>query len=139
MADLEANKAIARRFFEHLSNGDAAALVALYADGLTFWTAGSLPFSGTHRREEARPMIEGVRSVFPAGLTFTVHGLVAEGDRVAVEAESSGKHVSGKTYNNRYHYLFVIRDGKIQSFKEYFDTRHAEDVLLSAPAPGFTS
>ena len=58
-------------------------------------------------------------------------------DRVAVEAECLGEHVSGKTYAQRYHFLFVIRDGKIHEMREYFDTMHANDVLCSAPAPGF--
>ena len=69
--------------------------------------------------------------------TFTVRGMTAEGDRVAVEAECLGAHVSGKTYAQRYHFLFVIRDGKIHEMREYFDTMHANDVLCSAPAPGF--
>ena len=51
--------------------------------------------------------------------------MTAEGDRVAVEAETYGEHVSGKTYNNFFHFLLVIRDGKIQEWKEYMDTKHA--------------
>jgi len=84
-------------------------------------------------------MVAGVRGVFPNGMQFTAHSMTAEADRVCVEAESYGTHISGKTYNNRFHYLFVIRDGKIQSFKEYFDTQHAHDVLCSVPAPGFNT
>jgi ketosteroid isomerase-like protein len=38
---------------------------------------------------------------------------------------------NGKTYQNLYHFLFVVRDGKIQSVKEYLDTMHAADVLCS--------
>jgi ketosteroid isomerase-like protein len=139
MADLAANKAIARKFFEYLSSGNVDALLALYADSLTFWTAGSLPFSGNHTRAEAGPMIAGVGSVFPEGLRFEAQAFTAEGDRVAVEATAEGKHVSGQTYRQRYHFLFEIRDGKIQSFKEYFDTLHAQEVLCSAPAPGFNN
>ena len=137
MSDLEANKAVARKFFEHLTSGDVDALLALYADSLTFWTAGSLPFSGNHTRDEVRPMVAGVGSVFSDGLRFAVVAMTAEGDRVAVEATAEGRHASGQTYRQRYHFLFVIRAGKIQSFKEYFDTMHANDVLCSAPAPGF--
>ena len=138
MSDLEANKAIAERFFDCLNKQDVDALLALYADSLTFWTAGSLPFSGTHTRAEVRPMVTGVTGVFPDGLHFTVDAMTAEGDRVAVEARAEGRHVSGATYQQRYHFLFIIRDGMIQSFSEYFDTLHANDVLCSTPAPGFT-
>jgi ketosteroid isomerase-like protein len=138
MSNLEANKAVARAFFEHLNRGDIDGLLSIYADDLTFWTAGSLPFSGPHTRAEVRPMVAGVGGVFPDGLRFTADAMTAEGDRVAVEAHAEGRHVSGATYRQRYHFLFVVRDGKIQSFNEYFDTMHAHEVLCSAPAPGFT-
>ena len=118
---------------------DVDALMALFDDSYTCWTAGNLPFSGTNPREVVPAMVEGVRGVFPEGLRFTVHTMTAEDDRVSVEAESKGKHVTGQTYNQLYHYLFVIRGGKIVQAKEYFDTMHANDVLCSAPAPGFNA
>jgi uncharacterized protein len=55
--------------------------------------------------------------------------VTAEGDRVAVEAESHAKMKSGKLYQNKYHFLLTIRDGKIQGVKEYLDTAHADEVL----------
>jgi hypothetical protein len=139
MSDLARNKAVALRFFELLSAGDADGLMALYADSFTCWTAGSLPFSGTHPRAEVRAMIEGVTSVFPQGWRFAARTLTAEEDRVAVEAECSGMHVGGRRYEQRYHFLFRIRDGKIHEMREYFDTQHANEVLCSAPAPGFNT
>jgi ketosteroid isomerase-like protein len=137
MADLEANKRIVRAFFEHLSSGDVDRLLALYADSFTCWTAGSLPFSGTHPLSEVGAMVQGVTAVFPDGWKFTVKTLTAEDDRVAAEAECVGRHVSGKTYHQRYHFLFTVRANKIQEMREYFDTMHANEVLCSAPAPGF--
>ena len=137
MSDLEANKAVVRAFFEHLSRGDVEALLNLYAVDCTCWTAGSLPFSGVHERSEVPALVAGVTQVFPDGWQFTVKTLTAEEDRVAAEAECRGRHVSGRMYEQKYHFLFFVRDGKIQSFKEYFDTMHANDVLCSAPAPGF--
>ena len=38
---------------------------------------------------------------------------------------------NGKTYQNTYHFLLVVRDGKIQSVREYLDTIHANEVLCS--------
>ena len=137
MNDLEANKRIVRTFFDRLSAGDAEGLMALYTDDFTCWTAGDLPFSGTHPRATVRAMIEGVTAVFPEGWRFTVNALTAEGARVAAEATCEGKHVSGQTYRQHYHFVFVIRDHKIGELREYFDTKHANEVLCSAPAPGF--
>ena len=73
---------------------------------------------------ELGPKIDG-------GLRVTPKGITAEGDRVAVEAESYAKMKNGKTYQNTYHFLFIVRDGKIQSVKEYLDTIHANAVLCS--------
>lgn len=139
MADLESNKAVVRRFFEYISSGDVDGLMRLYSESFTIWVAGSLPFSGVHRREAVPAMVAGVRSVFPEGIRYTPRSMTAEDDRVSVEAELYGQHVTGRIYHNFLHYLFVVRDGKIESFKEYFDTMHAHEVLCSAPAPGFNS
>ena len=49
-------------------------------------------------------------------MKFTIHSMTAEDDRVAIEAESYGEHASGKTYNNHYHFLMRLRDGKIVRF-----------------------
>lgn len=59
----------------------------------------------------------------------------AEGERVAVEAESEGMHVSGKLYSNDYHFLFRFRDGKIIEYKEYMDTERVTDILCGGQRP----
>jgi ketosteroid isomerase-like protein len=55
---------------------------------------------------------------------MTVKGAIAEGDKVALEIESYGKLQNGRIYNNEYHVLMTIRDGKICDVKEYLDTQH---------------
>jgi uncharacterized protein len=127
----EENKRIVRQFFTCLSRGDTRAVLDLYADDATVWTAGSLAFSGRRTKQEVAPLMEGILGAFPEGLRFTLHAMTAEGDRVAVEAESHGRHVSGKIYNNLYHFLLVVRDGKVREFKEYLDTQLAHEVLIA--------
>ena len=58
-------------------------------------------------------------------------GVTAEGDRVAVEAQSNGLYnpVNKRRYQNFYHGLFKIRDGKIILYKEYQDTLHLFDFI----------
>jgi len=60
----------------------------------------------------------------PGGLHMTVKGMVAEGDKVAVELESRGELDNGRLYNNEYHLLMTIRDGKVHAVKEYYDSHH---------------
>ncbi len=126
---LEENKQIARDFFAALNRADSAAIAKLYADDAVLWTAGSTPFSGTFTKGQAIQGMGAVLSLFPDGLAFTIKAMTAEDERVAIEAESRGRHVSGKLYNNQYHFLMIIRDGKVAAFKEYMDTMHANEVL----------
>jgi ketosteroid isomerase-like protein len=128
-----ANKALARELFDAISRADVAKLDELYADDFEIWTAGSLPISGTRTRAQALEGMSLINSMFPDGIAFTIHAMTAEGDRVAIEASSEGVHVSGLRYRNEYHFLMVVRDGKIVRFKEYMDTLHAKEVLLAPP------
>jgi ketosteroid isomerase-like protein len=59
-----------------------------------------------------------------------VKGITAEGDKVAVEYESDTPLTSGKRYQNTYHNLFVFRDGKLASGREYYDTAYVRDTLV---------
>jgi ketosteroid isomerase-like protein len=127
--DLERNKELARAFIDAISRADVKAIVEAYAPDGTCWTAGSMPISGTFTREQVAQASERVLDVFPEGLRFTIRSMTAEGDRVAIEAESHGRHRSGKLYANQYHFLMRLRDDKVVEFREYMDTMHAFDVL----------
>jgi ketosteroid isomerase-like protein len=129
MTDIERNKQLAREFFAALDRCDIPAIVDAYAEDGTVTTMGNTLISGTFTKSQIREAANGVLTVFPEGLRFTIHHLTAEGDRVAVEAESFGKHVSGKTYNNHYHFFMRWRDGKLVQLKEYMDTEHITEVL----------
>ena len=131
---LERNREIARDFIDALSSGDADRILGCYAKDATVWTAGALPFSGLHTTSEVPALCAGLLGAFPEGLRFTIKALTAEGERVAIEAESRGHHISGQEYHQRYHILIVIRSGKIVHMKEYFDTELARAVLMAPPA-----
>ncbi len=127
----KANKELAREFFAAINRADSDAVHDFYAEDGHLWTAGNLPFSGTYDREQIKAAMDGIMAVFPEGLEITILEMTAEGNRVAIEAESRGKTVTGSTYNNHYHFLFVVNDGKVALFKEYMDTKHAFDVLVA--------
>lgn len=129
---IEANKKLARQFFDALNRGDHEAVLGLYTDDGALWTAGTLPFSGTHVRDEIGPFMAGILGVFPEGLSFTLKNLTAEGDRVAIEAESRGLHASGQIYTNQYHFLMIVKDGRVRELKEYLDTQRAKEILVDA-------
>jgi uncharacterized protein len=127
----EDNKRFILGFFEDLTAGKGDAVLGAMADSATWWVLGNFPLSGTKTKAQFAELIGQLGSKIDGGLRVTPTGLTAEGDRVAVEAESFAKMKNGKTYQNKYHFLFIVRDGKIQSVKEYLDTIHANEVLCS--------
>ncbi len=121
---LEANKAIARTFFDRITAGDIPGAFSVVSDDVKWWVAGALPFSGEKTKAEYMVVVGRIQSGFPSGFSLTPGDMTAEGDRVAVEVTSAGTHVNGKTYANKYHFLMIVRDGLIVRVKEYMDTQH---------------
>jgi ketosteroid isomerase-like protein len=128
---IEENKRIILGFFENLSAGNGEAILGALADSATWWVQGNFQLSGTKSKKEFAALVGDLGAKIDGGLRVTPKGITAEGERVAVEAESYAKMKNGKTYQNTYHFLFIVRDGKIQSVKEYLDTIHANAVLCS--------
>jgi len=129
------NKELAQRFFDALNRADSAYVVAAYADDGAVWTSGNTLISGLFDKQQISAASGRIFEAFPEGLEFIVHGMTAEGERVAVEAESRGRHVSGSFYNNLYHFLFEFRDGQLLRLKEYMDTEMVTDVLCGGQRP----
>jgi len=128
---IEDNKRVVLGLFENLSAGKGDAVLGALADSATWWVQGKFPLSGTKNKKEFAELVGQLGANIDGGLRVTPKGITAEGDRVAVEAESYAKMKNGKTYQNTYHFLFTVRDGKIQAVKEYLDTMHANEVLCS--------
>lgn len=131
----ETNKAIVRQFFDALNRGDVPFIVDTYAPDGTVRTMGNTLISGIFSREQIAAAAGGIFDVFPEGLEFKILHMIAEGEKVAVEATSEGKHISGPIYSNEYHFLFEFRDGKLLRLKEYMDTERITDVLCGGQRP----
>ena len=132
------NKQIVQRYYQLVSQGERAQADALFAADATWWIAGDptqFPIAGLRPIAEHQAMLrQRIAPNLPNGVRTTVTGMTAEGDRVAVEMENYAETASGKIYANRFHLLFVLEDGRIREVREYFDTQHAADVLLSGRA-----
>ena len=131
----ERNRQLVQRFIGAMSAGDAAAIVDAYAEDGAVWTSGRTLISGTFTKAQIREAAGRIFEAFPHGIEFTIHAMTAEGERVAVEAESRGMHVSGKLYNNLYHFLFQFRDGQLVRLKEYMDTELVTEILCGGQRP----
>ncbi|GAA4887036.1 nuclear transport factor 2 family protein [Ferrimonas pelagia] len=131
--DIEHNKQIVTAFFAHFSAADRPAALALLDDKATWQamgTEGELPIHGVMDKAAIGELIAMVAATFPAKMALTPKGFTAEGDRVALEMESYGVKANGMVYNNPYHFLVTLADGKITALREYMDTLHVKQVFL---------
>jgi ketosteroid isomerase-like protein len=129
MSVADENKRVVSSFFENVTAGKIDEAFALVDDGVKWWVPGALPFSGTKTKSEYMKIVGMIRAGFPTGFSLTVRDTTVEGARVAAEVESAGRHVNGKAYNNKYHFLMVLKDGKISEVKEYMDTLHLFQLI----------
>ena len=126
---IEENKVIARKFVECLSRGDIEGLVSTIGEDVIFETMGSSIMSRRRSRAELPLAYRTILAACPDGVRLTIRSITAEDDRVSVEAQGSAMAVSGKSYNNQYHFLFLIRDGKVRELREYVDTKLLDEIF----------
>jgi uncharacterized protein len=129
------NTKVAVAFFEKLSAGNLDAALDLIADDLDWWLAGQpdqFELAGQKSKRQFADMLGRIGQGMPDGIRLTITGITAEGDRVAVEMNADGVSALGREYHNQYHDLLIVRDGKIHAGREYLDTAHAQDVIVTA-------
>jgi ketosteroid isomerase-like protein len=124
------NKKIVLGYFEDRSAGNPHAFDRM-ADAATWRVMAKGQMGGAKTKAELLKIVAQNTARFEAPVKFTVTGITAEGERVAVEAQGYAKLKNGKTYENLYHFLFIVRDGKIQEGKEYCDFHYAAEIFQS--------
>ncbi|WP_449472899.1 nuclear transport factor 2 family protein [Sphingobium chungangianum] len=123
MSDIEANKAVARRYMRAVEEGDVETIEVLQHPDCRWWILGH----GDMSRADFIASVKG-GLLSAQKRTAEVVGITAEGDRVAVEVR--GEMVfPDRVYRNEYHNLLIIRDGQIIFGKEYMDTRAVAEAF----------
>jgi ketosteroid isomerase-like protein len=119
------NKQIVREFFSHTSAGRRQQALDMLAEDATWWAPGV----GVMTKGQFAEVLKHMDKIVKGPIVLTPKGMTAEEDRVAVEAESDADIVNGKHYHNTYHFLVVIRGGRIREVKEYNDTKYATEIF----------
>jgi ketosteroid isomerase-like protein len=132
---VEANKAVVRRYFKAIEDADYDSIEKLLADEVRFWLPPSVPDGAelAGRHDIMRNIRESIAGLYDVGVGLhpEIRHLTAEDDRVAAELVIRGRSkASGRDYENHYHFLFVIRDGRIAEFHEHLDTLYAFRALF---------
>ncbi|MET0332984.1 MAG: nuclear transport factor 2 family protein [Rhizobacter sp.] len=134
----QSNTRIARSFIERFDANDIPGVLALFADDICYRLMGKpdrLATAGPKNKTEIAAVFERMNSRLNGGLRMWVKNTIAEGDQVAMEVESRGELKNGRIYNNEYHMLVTLREGKIVELKEYYDTFHVWDTWFRRDDP----
>ena len=129
--DTAENRKLAEELFARLSAGDVPGALATLTDDATWLAAGRrelLPAAGTYGKEKLGRLFNAMLGQLKNGLKMTLKDMIAEGDKVALEAESYGELKNGRIYNQRYSFVIEFRGGRISAVREYLDTQHAHAV-----------
>ena len=134
---IEENKAVVRSWFDAVNRGDEAAILATTAEDFTFMTMARQPEWLLYEwdRVQFSKVPSSMSAVLTAPIQLKIVAMTAEGDRVAVEAETDSKMLNGKRYNNAYHFVFKLRDGKFTEVREY-SCSHLAQSCFAAVSPG---
>ena len=128
---VEANKTLVKHYIDLLNQTDPAKMLVHLTDDFLFESMLQKPkaFNVTFDREAFANVTASMSTQMISPLKVTIVGIIGEGDCVAVEAKSYGEMKNGKTYENAYHFLFKLRDGKICNVREYSCSYTAYECL----------
>ncbi|WLH65168.1 nuclear transport factor 2 family protein [Pseudomonas sp. FP2300] len=111
---------LALKYLSFMESGDVPAALELTSNDATFW----FPASGNLSKTQYADFFSHI-SPLVISTKFNIDGITEESDRIAIEVTGSAELTNGKTYNNQYHFLFIVRNGLIHQIREYADTAPA--------------
>jgi uncharacterized protein len=134
----QGNKELVTRFFQAVRDRDADALEQCVAADATWWfplrwsSDRAEPADGRGQlwpRSAFFELMDDLTGRFTAGPVVTPISITADDQRVCFEAEGHGV-VGGEDYDNRYHFVFELHDGRISGIREYMNTAHVARVIF---------
>lgn len=132
MQQTERNKQVVAEFLRTFGEGHFKAL----SEAAEIWVAGSTAVSGWYDKAHLKDSFGKFKALTAEPFVVIPTSMVAEGDKVAVEAHSKVRLRDGRTFECSYHYSFRLADGKIVQFHEYLDTAYIERFFSASPPAG---
>jgi ketosteroid isomerase-like protein len=109
-----------------LETGDPSDLAADFTDDFCWVMPASVPRAGAHQGvDEVLEFLRGGLGLFEHGTVRTeLVSMIGEDDYIAARIRCTGRSAKGRDYDNQYHILFRVRDGKISELWDFQDTLH---------------
>lgn len=126
-------RTVLEAYLEALVAGDLNRIRASFSPDATWSMHGTLPLSGQRTgRDAIIDFLTSAGDLYVAGTqTFAFGDITAEHDRAVLEWNVRGiAAATGRSYDNDYCGVFVVRDGLIVAVREYLDSQHARDTLF---------
>ncbi|QDP80192.1 nuclear transport factor 2 family protein [Nocardia otitidiscaviarum] len=130
-AQQQTNRELVQRVFARMAAGDTRALTEAMADDVAWTFPGDWSWSGTWSpktvvlRELLRPLLAQFTDY-----RMTADLVLADGDRVVVQARGHGTTVRGDAYEQTYCLILRLADGLITEIVEHCDTALVERTLV---------
>jgi ketosteroid isomerase-like protein len=133
----EKNKEVIVKYFAAVNRADKEAILKLLTDDFVFKGMGRHPDWMRYQwgKEAFADAPRDMSTKMKQPIVMTLRGMIAEADRVAVQADSYAQMNNGKIYDNAYHFVFTFRDGIIREVLEYCCTYTVFDVFGEYIAP----
>jgi uncharacterized protein len=134
----QANLELIRQGYDAYAKGDLARLLSYMAPDIE-WdipAVPGMPFSGTrHGREQVEAFFREV-SESQQLRSFHIGEMIAQGDRVVVTGHYDWTvNKNGAEFGTDWVDIFTVRDGKLASFSEMFDTCAAANAYRDQAPP----
>ena len=129
-AESKASKEVVLRFLKFMSTGtvdDQEAAGRVFAEDAEFFILG-IPTTYGRDNIMTHHFRPGRSTMVPGSKTLKVGTVVTEGEYVAAEWMSHRKLMGGGEYQNLFFGLFHVKNGHIQSLREYRDTLVAKEA-----------
>lgn len=128
------NRDAALAWLDAVQRGDAEAYRDTMTEDAIHEVMGSSLASGVLNRDQSSKLVGQLVRSFTDGIRFEVDAVTADEDRVAVMMHGFADLPTGDTYNNVYHVLFRVRDGKVSHIYEFADTKLVDETFAKLAA-----
>jgi ketosteroid isomerase-like protein len=80
-------------------------------------------------------LVDHFRRLFPQGAKFEFTKVIAEGDTVVFEQRMSAATINGRSYDNRYCWIFEMDGSRVRRIREYMDTFGGYRMIFGDETP----
>ena len=126
------NKELIANLYENFASGDVPAVLAAFADDISWTESDGFPLAGTYIGPQA--VLENVfmrLGEFSENWGVEVDRLIADGDTVVADGRYTWNHMmTGEPCAVRMAHIWTLVDGKATKFLQHVDTAGVRDLIV---------